>query len=198
MNMDRENTKDMPGIAGDAAGCEGGFIAETRVYTKEGLKPIEEIRVGDWVLSHPDDHPRPFRIVEENGERRVIHQPEHEYAYRQVVRTFVQEDKPVCEVLVFDSGLNEIEYIKVTLEHPFYEKRKGWTPAGELGFGCMLLGPGSWNLPVGRVKFNGERSTVYNLEVDEFHTYYVGEFGVWVHYTGDLEDGFPQGVPCAP
>jgi hypothetical protein len=23
--------------------------------------------------------------------------------------------------------------------------------------------------------------TVYNLEVEDFHTYYVGELGVWVH-----------------
>jgi hypothetical protein len=95
----------------------------------------------------------------------------------------VQEDKPVCEVEVFDSGLNEIESIKVTLDHPFYVDRKGWTPAGELRFGYMLLGPGSWHLPIGKVEFNRERSTVYNMEVDEFHTYYVGKFGAWVHNT---------------
>ena len=33
-----------------AVGC---FVAGTLVHTKDGLKPIEQIKIGDWVLSRP-------------------------------------------------------------------------------------------------------------------------------------------------
>lgn len=33
----------------------GCFIAGTLVHTKDGLKPIEQIKVGDWVLSRPEN-----------------------------------------------------------------------------------------------------------------------------------------------
>ncbi|MGZ5029302.1 MAG: polymorphic toxin-type HINT domain-containing protein [Methylobacter sp.] len=29
---------------------------------------------------------------------------------------------------------------------------------------------------------------VYNFEVEDFHTYYVGELGVWVHNTNCFAD----------
>lgn len=55
----------------NAVGC---FVAGTLVHTKEGLGPIEQIKVGDYVLSKP----------EEGG---------GETAYKRVVNTFEFEDK---------------------------------------------------------------------------------------------------------
>jgi len=167
------------------------FAAGTLVHTKEGLKPIEEIRVGDWVLSYPDDQEPPLRIREE-----------HEYTYQQVTQTFVHKDKPVCEVLAFDI-YDFKDVLKVTPDHPFYVRkeawllgikdlgRKGWTPASELGFPCVVLASNNGHLSIGEVTLNGERSTVYNFEVDEFHTYYVGKLGVWVHNACGLETSGP-------
>jgi hypothetical protein len=51
------------------------LVAGTLVHTKDGLKPIEQIQVGDWVLSQPED----------KGEQ----------AYKRVVNTFSFEDKAV-------------------------------------------------------------------------------------------------------
>lgn len=59
----------------------GCFIAGTLVHTKNGLKPIKEIKVGDWVLSRPEDP--------EEGTTT---------AYRRVADTFKFENKPVVHL----------------------------------------------------------------------------------------------------
>lgn len=39
------------------------------------------------------------------------------------------------------------------------------------------------------------RTTVFSLEVEDFHTYYVGELGLWVH---NVCDSFPRGLMPNP
>ncbi|MDR3054011.1 MAG: HINT domain-containing protein [Zoogloeaceae bacterium] len=153
------------------------FVAGTLVHTKDGKKPIEKIKVGDWVLSYPDDQVPPSHIREE-----------HEYTYRQVTRTFVHEDKPVCEVTIMNFASNFKETLKVTLDHPFYVSNRGWIPAGELNFMCPLEAKNFGNLATGMPSATGEQARVYNLEVDEFHTYYVGCLGAWVHNACSLKN----------
>jgi hypothetical protein len=58
------------------------FVAGTLVHTKDGEKPIEEIRVGDWVLSYPDDQVPPLRWREERGERWFIPRQEDNFPRR--------------------------------------------------------------------------------------------------------------------
>lgn len=57
----------------------GCFVAGTLVHTKDGLKPIEQIKVGDLVLSKP-----------ENGEGELCYQP--------VTRTFEYENRELYYV----------------------------------------------------------------------------------------------------
>jgi hypothetical protein len=52
----------------------GSFVAGTLVHTRDGLRPIEQIKVSDYVLSKPEDG---------NGET----------AYKRVVNTFEFDDK---------------------------------------------------------------------------------------------------------
>ena len=40
---------------------------------------------------------------------------------------------------------------------------------------------GRWSGTVVSVTPEEDELPVYDLEVDEFHTYFVGTFGVWVH-----------------
>ncbi len=145
------------------------FVAGTLVHTKDGLKAIEDICVGDWVLSYPDDQVPLQRFHEQS-----------EYYYRQVIATFSHEDELICDVVVWDLTNNIKEILKVTPNNPIYVKNAGWIPAGELKFGKVLWDKDFANLMVKKKSNNGERARVYNIEVDEFHTYYVGELGAWV------------------
>jgi len=148
-----------------------GFAAGTLVHTKEGLKPIEEIRVGDWVLSYPE-HQSPPRHLRQ----------EHEYTYRRVTQTFVTEDQPLSELIVDNLVNGNREAFFVTANHPIYcEDRGGWVPVSELHATDAIENYGFGNLMVSRVYHERGRARVYNFEVEEFHTYYVGENGVWVH-----------------
>ncbi len=68
-------------------------------------------------------------------------------------------------------------------EHPFWIRSRGWVSAEKLlpgdevftsDGGCLRVISGTWL---------SQRQTVYNFEVEEFHTYFVGDSGVLVHNT---------------
>jgi Pretoxin HINT domain len=85
------------------------FGAGTLVHTKEGLVPIEQIKVGDWVLSKP-----------ENG---------GEQAYKRVLQTFAHEPQRVIGVeYIADPGQGISHQIVCTVKHPFWEKILGGRP----------------------------------------------------------------------
>jgi Pretoxin HINT domain len=248
----------------EAVGC---FVAGTLVHTKEGLRPIEQIKVGDYVLSKPEDG---------SGET----------AYKQVINTFEFDDKEYWYLVWSDpamlrSGISTEEFIAhhgqsfaiTTPNHPFwvvssdeylrwddrypYEDgqlpQQQWVRADHVAPGMVLMLASGRIVTVGasrRVyKTNSEqdgwvdstgfesrglivsftngsinphmpihanryqpvsvshglienpnesyaddqppgnapeswyRGRVYNLEVEDFHTYFVDKLGVWVHNT---------------
>jgi pretoxin HINT domain-containing protein len=197
----------------------GGFVAGTLVHTDRGLVPIEQIRVGDMVLSQP----------QETGE----------LAYKRVLRTFSFEDREVGLVEytrvadLREDGQEQWEHLVATKNYPFFVKGIGWTRADHLDPGSqydLILRDGSFarciylelrntevqNVALGMnihyfddvgtlVDLRGrppeiiDRDTdnayasdleggfctqrVYNIEVEGYHTHYVGEAAVWVHDT---------------
>jgi hypothetical protein len=145
------------------------FAAGTPLLTAEGSKPIEEIRVGDRVLSRPEGDvaaPVQAMVVEE---------------------VFVRTGR----IWVLKVGGR---VIRTTGEHPFREQSGAWVPVSGLRPGDLLrTRDGRW-LPVEEVYDTGEYGTVYNLRVAEYHTYFVGcqewGFSVWAHnaYIGTAEE----------
>ncbi len=192
------------------------FAAGTLVHTKEDLKPIEQIKVGDLVLSKHESG---------QGER----------AYKRVSKTFVHEDRAFILL-----SIGEMHSLAVTPEHPIWVQGKGWKKAADIKWKWPALklellsqensevvgnhrlfvteNPGiawvpgeggrEWHIaygahvdiatmifgqePVLNTIYDPEkrpyvkpehlfRANVYNIEVEDFHTYYVGEVGVWVH-----------------
>ncbi len=143
----------------DPLGSNGGacFVAGTLVLTSLGLKAIENIQPGDKVLAADPETGR---------------QEEKE-----VVRTFVKETNTLVHLRI--SG----EEIVTTENHPFYVDVEGWVTAGELTEEDYVLDSEGRRLQVEEkyVEKLEESVKVYNFEVEEYHTYYVGDAGILVH-----------------
>ena len=150
--------------AWDYAAAAACFVAGTLVHTREGLRPIEAIKAGDFVLAQPEFQGEP--------------------AYRRVKRTFQREPQSLVGVTVASGSMRET--ITATLEHPFWVAGSGWTGASDLNEGDVVeLASGA----EGRVVLLERRidqQPVFNFAVDGYHTYYVGELGVWVHNTSKI------------
>ena len=75
------------------------------------------------------------------------------------------------------------EEIVTTVDHPFYVNSRGFVKAGELAIGYELLNSNCNVLLVENhsVELTDESTTVYNFQVEDFHTYHVCTLGVLVH-----------------
>jgi len=106
---------------------------------------------------------------------------------RRVMRRFVNE------ALVLELRI-EGRVIGTTSEHPFFVRGKGWVKASEIqpGDEVRLEAPG-WKC-IEEVIDTGRTERVYNVEVEDDHTYFVGNddwgFGVWVHNAACLPIGY--------
>lgn len=134
------------------------FTGDTEVYTSVGLVCIEEISVGDEVIAY--DY--------ETGETEL----------KEVLNVWVKEIDEILHVSTSDG-----ETIDTTTNHPFYVDSKGWVAAGDLDVGDILYTADGDEVEVTDIELEklAEPITVYNLEVEDFHTYFVGEYGVLVH-----------------
>ena len=133
------------------------FVAGTMIASSVGLVPIEDIKSGDKV----------WATNPETGETIL----------KEVVQTFRNEANELVRVTV--NG----EEIICTPTHPFYVPVKGWTAACELRAGDRLQLVNGEYVVVEQVQHEILESpvTVYNFEVADFHTYYVGDTGILVH-----------------
>lgn len=201
---------------GKVEGSQFCFAAGTIVHTKNGLVPIEQVKVGDWVLSRHDNN---------TGKQ----------AYKRVLKTIQSDEtKPIIMLRYYSMLEKEICQLYVTNEHPIFVKDDygqdvGWRAASTVSHpdqlvsfdgtpieafeNCTLWVTPKLGVAWGQsrvhdygplVDFSGSmpkilegrtseramegmfaefEAIVYNLEVEDFHTYYVGELGIWVHNT---------------
>jgi hypothetical protein len=144
---------------GPPSGC---FAAGTLVTLGDGSrKAIETVDVGDLVLSQREDGGA-------LGAQRVSRTWEHT-----VQRTLL---------LNFSNG----EQLETTKEHRFHVDGGGFVSAGRLRPGVAFNTPVN-NLVLRAAKERNATTQVYNLEVENFHTYFVGDNLVWVHNKKDTE-----------
>ena len=135
------------------------FVAGTEISVEDGHKPIEEISVGDMVYSQDV----------ETGE----------VGFKKVAQVFVRETNSLIYLSV-----NGDEII-TTPKHPFYVPQKGWVEAKYLVAGDKLLLQSDEITELKQVRYEAleEPVTVYNFEVEDWHTYFVSENNVLVHNT---------------
>ena len=133
------------------------FVEGTPVLTANGIVAIEAIAVGDLVWS--ENH-----ATGEKGLKRVV-------------KTFVKNASELVHVCI--GG----ETVSCTPGHPFYVVAKGWTSAQLLGAGSELRLQSGEVAVVESVENESlaEPIAVYNFQVADWHSYYVGDIGVLVH-----------------
>ena len=102
-----------------------------------------------------------------------------------VVETYVRETMKLIHIRV--SG----EEIVTTEGHPFYVKDIGFVNACDLIVGEELVDISGKVLLVEdiRVEYTPEPVKVYNFQVEDYHTYYVGSLEIWVHNATYNDEG---------
>jgi filamentous hemagglutinin len=154
--------------------CTGGacFTAGTLIETDRGLKAVEQFEGGELIWSRND--------------------VTLEYGYRPVIATKVTAEQAIFEVVI-QNKTGQQEILETTAEHPFWIKDFGWLKASLLQSGMTLLDRNNEELTiVSQALIPNKVETVYNIEVDGFHTYHVGELGTWVHNANCCEIKAPN------
>ncbi|MWC27059.1 hypothetical protein GON22_02950 [Paenibacillus sp. MMS18-CY102] len=139
------------------------FTAGTKVKTDKGEKPIEDIHIGDKVLSKN----------EATGE----------LDYKEVTATFKHDTNEIYKIQV---GSQTIE---ATYNHPFWIEGIGWTFVKDIKIGDLLVQSNGNTLKVDNISVIYGNFTVYNMTVEDFHTYFVSDMNIWVHNTSGC---FPE------
>ena len=134
------------------------FAAGTLLYTPQGYRTVECLRVGEELYSRSED---------DAGSEVLV---------KCVEAVFVRTGR----IWILTVRGQEI---RTTGEHPFWVLHRGWVTVSELIPGDQLSShDGQW-VTVEKVEDTGEYETVYNVRVADFHTYFVGSlewgFSVW-------------------
>ena len=148
-------------FAGAAMSMSGNpmfcFVAGTTVLTTLGKKAIETIQVGDTI-------PCVDHITGETAEKRVV-------------TTTVNKVDRLIELDI------DGEIIQCTETHPFQVKGRGWVNASNLAPNDVVYTK-DWNTAtvksVNLLELD-EPIEVFNFEVEDCHTYFVGRLNILVH-----------------
>lgn len=136
------------------------FVAGTLVETEDGLRPIEEIEVGDLVWARD----------EETGEE----------AFKPVLGLIRLHDRVIWDLeTVSEKGV--VHTFRTTDDHPWWVDGHGWKRTDELTPKDILATQTGKKVSVLSVTNTNLIEPTFNFEVADFNTYFVGESKVWVH-----------------
>jgi len=150
------------------------FVAGTLVDTEAGLRPIEDIEVGERVWARD----------EETGET----------ALKSVTDLIQRHERVIWEVSLIGAN-GEAETFETTDDHPWWVAGQGWKRTAELTAGMAVVTRDGRGMVLASVIETGRTDVTYNLTVADFETYFVGERRVLVHNcpSGSYEHTFKSG-----
>jgi RHS repeat-associated protein len=136
------------------------FVAGTLVQTKDGLRPIEELQVGDLVLARDTD----------TGETKL----------KPITDLIRRHDRVIWEVAL--SGANgETELFETTDDHPWWIAGIGWKTTEELTANMSVVTADGRGMVITSITKTSLTDATYNITVADFETYFVGKQQVLVH-----------------
>ena len=151
--------RELPGLGwlGRICGC---FEEGTEVATPDGLRRIEDIVVGDYVLAWNE-------ATGEVGPQRVtaLIRPEPQATYELALR----------------DSVGASETFVTSADHPWFVAGMGWVHTADLTAGMAIARAGGADMVVASLVGSGGIAQTYNLEVDAWHTFLVGQHRVVVH-----------------
>jgi RHS repeat-associated protein len=139
----------------------GCFVAGTLVETDHGMRPIEQIKVGDRVQSRDVA----TGVTEFKAVTALI-RPHGKHLYK-------------VQLKQAETGL--VETFEVTDDHPWMSANGRWLTTVQLRAGAKIQTEDHRDVQVVSVTKTNLTADTYNLDVADFHTYFVGKERVWVH-----------------
>jgi hypothetical protein len=153
------------------------FAAGTVVFTSRGLKPIEDVEVGDLVAAwNPDTDRHDWKPVTARSSRQA------DAVFKLTVRAEDGREETVVVtpnhpylLAANDNGPGGVETVVQMVPGG------GWTAAGFLKPGDQIRSVANGSLTVVAAELDQSKTRVYTLEVADSHTYAVGDLQAWVH-----------------
>lgn len=135
----------------------GCFSGDILVVTKEGPKRIDEIKEGELVYSKNVN----------TGD----------FDYKKVLQVYIKSSKEFIKLKIED------EDIRTTPTHPFFVEEGWWKTAQNIKQGDRIVTASGQLKEVLAIEIEilSEPERIYNLNVEDYHTYFVGASGLLVH-----------------
>jgi len=161
-------------------GCDECLVGRSAIWMADGTtKPIDQVQVGDQVLSRDPD----------TGQDGV----------NTVTGTISRPADTLVTLALVDPSTHKTSTMTCTPGHPVYVEGKGWIEAGDLVAGNAIVTRTGSALTVASLQWQRDETgnhpfTVYNLTVEEDHTYFTGglDGGLWVHNCAWSVKNFPD------
>ena len=129
----------------------------TQIYTKDGMRNIEDIKIGDMV----------YTINLDNNAKEL----------QKVIDVLRNKTDETYELTINN------QLVKTTPRHQFYIVDKGWIRAYDLQVGDRIVAKDNSSLVIEKIehKFHKEPIDVYNLTIENNHNYLITPYELLVH-----------------